>query len=118
MEQKSPDELMGRQGHLLPSVSVRGIPVRKRHLIIRHADQAVVADGHTMGLSTQVIQHPPRILKRGFDVNTPFDVVEAGQESIECRLASQMSYLSGKLEFSPLVRLLQCNACISLQLLP
>ncbi len=68
----------------------------------------MVADGHTMGISTQVIQHSPRIFKRGFDVNTPFDGVEAGQESIECRLASQMSDLSGKLEFSPLVRLLQC----------
>ena len=54
--EESPQELGRRDSHLLLLASMRIILPQKGHLTIRNGDDAVIGDGHTVGVAGQVAE--------------------------------------------------------------
>jgi len=70
MLQKTPDELLGRQGHGLPAL-VLGVLVTEADLVILDGEQAGVGQRDPMDIPAQVIQDLLRALHGRFAVDDP-----------------------------------------------
>jgi hypothetical protein len=57
VQQETPQELVDRQGSELLLIVVRGIAPAKSNLVILERDQAMVGDGHAMGVAAEIVQH-------------------------------------------------------------
>ncbi len=57
VQQEAPQELIDRQGSELLLIVVRGIAPTKSNLVILERDQAMVGDGHAMGVTAEILRH-------------------------------------------------------------
>ena len=57
VQQEAAQELVDREGQQLLLVVVGGIAPAKSDLAVGKGDQAMVGDGHTMGVAAQILQH-------------------------------------------------------------
>ena len=57
MQQEATQEFIVRQSGELLFVVVSGIAPAKSHLAIGKGDQAMVGDGHAMGVAAEILQH-------------------------------------------------------------
>ena len=76
VQQESPDELRGGQGHDLNPVMVASIPILKADRSIVDRQDSVIADGHAMGVAAEIFQRSLRSVERRFGVEAPCLAVE------------------------------------------
>ena len=59
VQQKAADEFSGWQAHLAPALRLTGavVLVLESDLLVVHGKQALVADGDTMGVASQIVNH-------------------------------------------------------------
>ena len=83
VEEKASQELVHGQGHEALLVAVGGVSPAEGDLVARQGNEAMVGDGHTMGVSAQVVEDilgPP---ERRFAVDDPVPAEEWAQERRE-----------------------------------
>jgi len=71
MLQKTPDELLGADGHGF-CLSIPGILIPKGNLAIVGRDYSAVGDGDTMNVAGEIIEDCASALDGWFAVNDPF----------------------------------------------
>ena len=71
VHQEAADELGAGQVHDLGLLALRVILVPKAYLPVAQLDQPLVRDGHAMGVTSQVLEHPMRAAKRSLGVDDP-----------------------------------------------
>ena len=71
VQQKPPDELLGGKCHLALLAAVGVVTIAERNFSVCHADQAVIGDGHPMGIASQVMKDMLRTAERRFGVHDP-----------------------------------------------
>lgn len=57
VQQKSADEFLGAQAHDLELIAVGIVAPSKAYLAVFEADQAMVSDGHAVGVATEISEH-------------------------------------------------------------
>src|SRR6516162_10524355 len=63
VEEKAPQKLLHRQVHQALLLGVGGVSPAKGDLLTRQRDEAMVGDGHPMGVGAQVVQDILRAAK-------------------------------------------------------
>jgi hypothetical protein len=96
MEEESTDKLLGLEDHGLLAVVVRVISPAEGNLTVPDGEEAVIADGDSVGISTQVLQDPPGASERRFAVDHPFFMVERPDEGFEVSGILEQAELAGK----------------------
>jgi len=71
MQQEAAQEFIVRQSGELLFVVVSGIAPAKSHLAIGKGDQAMVGDGHAMGVAAEIVQHIFGTAEGTFQVHHP-----------------------------------------------
>ena len=71
MHQEAADELAAGQLHDFGLLAIRVILVLKAYLTVTQLDEPLVRDGHAMGVTGQVLEHPLRAAKRSLGVDDP-----------------------------------------------
>jgi hypothetical protein len=79
VEEKAPQELLYRQGQEALLVSVGGISPAKGDLVTHPRDEAMVGDGHAMGVGAQVVKDILGASERWLAVDNPL-LAEEGAE--------------------------------------
>ena len=82
MQQEATQEfVMGQSGELL-FVVVSGIAPAKSHLAIGNGDEAMVGDGHAMGVAAEILQHILGAAEGTFQVHHPvlFETVAGAKQ--------------------------------------
>jgi hypothetical protein len=98
--QEPPQELGGRDGHLLLLVAVRVIPPQKSHLTMGNGDDAVIRDGHAVGVAGQVAEDVLRAAERSFRINHPLATVGLIEQSAETTTGSQVGESTMELQLA------------------
>jgi len=96
MKEEAPDELLGFDRHGLLCVAISIVPLSKGDLAVLELEDAVVADGDPVGVSTEVLKHPLGPVKRRLAVNDPFLVVEPSSEDLKGAGVLEMSDAAGE----------------------
>ena len=76
MQKEAAQELVERQGHEFLLVVVGRIAPAKGDLVIGKGDQAMIGDGHAMGVAAQILQHILGATEGAFQVHHPVLVEE------------------------------------------
>ena len=74
MEQKSPDELVCREGHGFLLIVVAVVSPFKSHLAIFDVDDPMIGNGHAVGVAADVVHHLLWPGERWLGVDDPFHV--------------------------------------------
>jgi len=83
MKQEATQKLIARDGHhFLPIVFGRVAPA-KGDLIVGQRDEAMVRDGHTMSVATEILQHVLGSAEGWFGVDDPIFAEERAQPGRE-----------------------------------
>ena len=86
VEEEAVQELHGVEPHRA-LLAVRMIPPAKADVFAVEGDEAMVADGHAVGVAAQVAEDMFRSTKRRLGVDVPFLPVQTGQQVLEpCRV--------------------------------
>jgi len=80
MQQETAQELFGGQGHLPLLISVGIVLPTEGDLIVLESEQAVVGDGHPMGVAGEITQHMMRAAERRFGIDDPVLTEQGAQE--------------------------------------
>ena len=83
VQEKAADELGGVQSHQLGLIVVIAISIFEGDFMGLDLDQAVVGDGHPVGISPQILHDVFGITKWWFAVHVPFLAVEGVQKRLE-----------------------------------
>jgi len=83
MKEEPPDKFIGlqRQGFLTVPVGI--ISPEERNLAVLDREDAVIADGDSMGISAEVLKDPLGAIERWFAIDDPFLGVEKSPERFE-----------------------------------
>ena len=98
--EESPQELGRRDSHLLLLVSMRVILPQEGHLPIRDGDDAVIGDGHTVGVAGQVTEDMLRAAERRFRIDHPFAAVSLLEQTAETATCSEVGESAVELELA------------------
>jgi len=71
VQKETAQELLGRQSHALFLISMSVILPEEGDLVVVKGQEAVIADGDTMGISSQIGQHVVWATKRRLGVDDP-----------------------------------------------
>jgi hypothetical protein len=83
VEKEPSDELAGINGHYLYRVVVGVVSPAKGHLAMLDFENAVIADGYSMGISAEVLKDAFGAVKRRLTINDPLLMVELSSEPFE-----------------------------------
>jgi hypothetical protein len=83
MEEEPADKLLGLEHHGLLAIMVRIISPEEGNLTVPDGEEAVIADGDSVGISTQVLQDPLGASEGRFAIDDPFFMVEWPPEGFE-----------------------------------
>ncbi len=83
MKKEPPDKFSGLQRHDLLTVPVGIISPEERNLAVLDREDAVIADGDSMGISAEVLKDPLDAIEGRFTVDDPLLVVEMSPERFE-----------------------------------
>jgi hypothetical protein len=83
MKKESSDKLVGLEGHSLLTVMVCIIPPEEGNLAVSDGEDAVIADGDSMGIPAEVLQDPLGAIEGRFAIDDPLLVVEMSPERFE-----------------------------------
>ncbi len=108
MQQEAAQELIERQGHQFLFVVVGGIAPTKGDLSVSKRDQAMVGDGHAMGVTAQITEHMLWASERGFRVDHPVLSEQWSQPRSKGFRLSEELQVSMKVELAVLKGTLEC----------
>ena len=83
MQEKAADELVCWQGHGLDAIALASVAEGKAHLTVVDIDDAVVGDGHAVGVAPEIVEHLLRSCHGALGIDHPRLVIEAGDESLK-----------------------------------
>jgi hypothetical protein len=98
VQQKPPQELICRDGHLPLFVAVCVILPSKRDLIVLETNQAMVRDCHSMCVAGQIVEHVIWSTKRWLGINDPVFTKQWAQKGAERRRVGKRPEYSGENE--------------------
>jgi len=96
MEEEPADKLLGLEQHGLLAIMVRIISPEEGNLPIPDGEEAVIADGDSVGISTQVLQDPLDASEGRFTIDHPFFMVERPPEGFELSGILERTEMAGK----------------------
>jgi hypothetical protein len=96
MEEEPADKLFGLEPHGFLAVLVLIISPTEGNLTVPDGEEAVIADGDSVGISTQVLQDPLGAIEGRFAIDHPFFVVERPPEGFELSGILERTELAGK----------------------
>jgi hypothetical protein len=96
MEEEPADKLLGLEHHGLLAVMVCIISPEEGNLAVPDGEEAVIADGDSVGISTQVLQDPLGAIEGRFAIDHPFFMVERPDEGCEVSGILEQAELAGK----------------------
>ena len=71
MQEEAAQELIQGYGHQFLLVVIRGVSPTKGDLAVGQRDQAMVGDGHAMGVTAEILEHIFGAAKGWFGVDDP-----------------------------------------------
>jgi hypothetical protein len=80
MKEESPDKFIGLYSQGLLTVPVGIISPEERNLVVLDSEDAVIADGDSMGIPAEVLKNPLDAIEGGFAIDDPLLVVEKSPE--------------------------------------
>jgi hypothetical protein len=83
MQQETAQELFRGQGHLPLLISVSIILPAEGDLVVLERHQAVVGDGHAMGVACEITQHMMGAAERWLGIDDPSLTKQGAQEGTE-----------------------------------
>jgi hypothetical protein len=83
MQQKTPQELVGADGHPFLFITPGVVFPPKRDLAVLKRDQAVVGDGHSMRIPGEVVQDVLGSAEGSFHIDDPILPEKLAQETVE-----------------------------------
>jgi hypothetical protein len=83
MKKDPPDKFIGLQRQGLLTVPVGIISPEKRNMAVPDSEDAVIADGDSMGISAEVLKDPLAAIEGRFAVDDPLLVIEMSPERFE-----------------------------------
>jgi len=107
MQEEAAQELIQGYGHQFLLVVIRRVSPTKGDLVVGQRDQAMVGDGHAMGVTAEILEHMFGAAKGWFGVNDPVfseQWPEPGSKDLGLREQSQitgkvqLAMLKGRLE--------------------
>lgn len=96
MKQKAADEFMGGQSRLFDGVAVGIVLITESDPVIVDGTDAMVADGHPVGVATNIFYHLPGIGKGGFGENDPLIGTESLNPFLKSLRGSVLAQFPGK----------------------
>jgi len=109
VQQEASEELDRSENHLLSFASSNVIPDRKGHLAVGQINQAMVADGHAVGVSPKVTEDFLRSTKRPLCINDPVGPVQRVTERGPGFLAGERGGTSCEVKYAGVVGVVQCS---------
>src|SRR5881394_2127178 len=98
MQQEASHELHRIQRHSFGPVVVSVVFPFKADAAVFESAKAVVGDGHTVGIASQILENPLRSAKGRLDVNHPFDLGCVLTQGLERGRLSQRLEFTGEAE--------------------
>ena len=83
MKKEPPDKFICLQRHGLLAVTVGIISPEKRNLAVPDSEDAVIADGDSMGIPAEVLKDPLDAIEGRFAIDEPLLVIEMSPERFE-----------------------------------
>jgi len=83
VEQEAAQELLHRQGHETLLVAVRGVPPAKGDLAALQGHQAVIGDGHAVGVAAEITENIFGASEGRLAIDHPVLPEEGAEESSE-----------------------------------
>jgi len=99
VQQKPSDELIGVEGHQFRSVFLFRITIAEGDSFVVQFDEAIIGNGHPMGVSAEIVEDLLWISERFLAVDHPFLLVEIGEESLKVISFLKMRYRAGECQF-------------------
>ena len=96
MKKEPPDKFIGLQRHGLLAVTVGIISPEKRNMAVPVGEDAVIADGDSMGIPAEVLQDPLGAIEGRFAIDDPLLVVEMSPERFEGSGFLEMANTAGE----------------------
>ena len=84
MEQEAAQELLRTERHHSLLITVGIILPTESNLVMRESHEAMVGDGHAMGVAGEIAEHMVGSAKRWFGVDDPVLTEQWTQEGAEC----------------------------------
>ena len=98
MKKEPPDKFIGLQRHGLLTVTVGIISPEERNMAIPDREDAVIADGDSMGISAEVLKGPLGAIEGWFTIDDPLLLIEKSPERFEGSGFLEMAYTAGEYE--------------------
>ena len=83
MEKEPPDKFIGLQSHDLLTVPVGIISPEEGNMAVLDREDAVIADGDSMGIPAEVLKDPLDAIEGRFAIDDPLLMVEMSSERFE-----------------------------------
>ena len=83
MKQEATQELLGRQGHHSFLIAMGVVLPAESDLVVLEGDEAMVGDGHAMGVAAEIAEHVVGTAKRRFGIDDPVLTEQGAQKSAE-----------------------------------
>jgi hypothetical protein len=83
MQEKAAHELVGRQGHGLAAIALAAIAKVDAYLTVVNSEDAVVDDGHAMGIASEIGEHLLRSCHRLLGIDDPRLLIEGGEQLLQ-----------------------------------
>jgi hypothetical protein len=98
MKQEPSDKLIGLEGHGLLEVMVGIISPKEGNLAVPEGEEAVIADGDSVGISAEVLKDPLGAIEGRFAIDDPLLPVERSLKGLEVSRIFEMTETVGKKE--------------------
>ena len=83
MQEKAADELVRGQGHGLDTITLASVAEGKAHLATLDIDDAMIGDGDTMGVASEIVEHLLRACHGPLGIDHPRLVIERLNEAFK-----------------------------------
>jgi hypothetical protein len=83
MKKESPDKFIGLQRHGFLTVTVGIISPEKRNMAVPVGEDAVIADGDSMGIPAEVLKDPLGAIEGRFAIDDPLLMIKMSPEGFE-----------------------------------
>ena len=96
MKEEPPDKFISLQRHGLLTVPVGIISPEKRNMAVLDSEDAVIADGDSMGIPAEVLKNPLGAIEGRFAIDDPLLVIEMSPERFEGSRFLEMADTAGE----------------------
>jgi len=96
VQEKSADELAGREGHRALLIAVSVIPPTERDLVAVEGKQSMIGDRHAVRITAEIAKNLLGSTKRGLRIDDPFMLVELSDKGREALRSVQMLNLASQ----------------------